>query len=75
MKKIVYSLATLTLLASLAFAQAPTAIIKIEGYSSQEIHDLKWTSPRSTGLSNVGLGQLVYLLGRDSLNAAVTTYA
>ena len=75
MKKLIYGLATLMLLASVAFAQVPTAIIKIEGYSPQEISDLKWTSPRSTGLSNVGLGQLVYVLGRDSLNAAVTTYA
>ncbi len=74
MKKMFYSLATLTLLASFAFAQAPKAIIKIEGYSPQEIHDLGWTSPRSTGLSNVGVNQLVYLVGRDSLNAAVTTY-
>jgi hypothetical protein len=74
MQKKLYGLATLTLLASFAFAQ-PTAIIKIEGYSPQEIHDMGWTSPRSTGLSNVGRGQVVYLVGRDSLNAAVTTYA
>ncbi|MCI0690912.1 T9SS type A sorting domain-containing protein [candidate division KSB1 bacterium] len=76
MRKILYSWATLTLLvgwASLAFAQ-PTAIIKIEGYSPQEILNMGWTSPRSTGLSNVGVNQLVYLVGRDSLNAAVTTY-
>jgi hypothetical protein len=83
MKKMPYSWATLMLLvtpvwvgwASFAFAQTPTAIIKIEGYSPQELHDLKWTSPRSTGLSNVGVNQLVYLVGRDSLNAAVTSYA
>lgn len=65
----------LAFLASPASAQAPTAIIKIEGYSPQEIHDLGWTSPRSTGLPVVGVGQVVYLLGRDSLNAAVTSYA
>ena len=58
-----------------AFAQVPKALIKIEGYSPQEIHDLGWTSPRSTGLSVVGVGQVVYLIGRDSLNAAVTSYA
>jgi hypothetical protein len=63
-------LATLTLLASFAFAQAPTAIIKIEGYSPQEIHDKGWTSPRSTGLSVVGVNQVVYLLG----NAEATTW-
>ncbi len=66
MKKSFYSCATLTLLVGLAsfgFAQTPTAIIKIEGYSPQEIHDLGWTSPRSTGLSNVGVNQLVYLVG------------
>lgn len=59
--------------ASSAWGQ--TASIKIEGYSPQEIHDLGWASPRSTGLANVGVGQVVYLIGRDSLNAAVTTYA
>ncbi|MDZ7292130.1 MAG: T9SS type A sorting domain-containing protein [candidate division KSB1 bacterium] len=59
--------------ASLTFAQ--TAMIKIEGYSPQEIHNLGWTSPRSTGLSVVGVNQLVYLIGRDSLNAVVTSYA
>jgi hypothetical protein len=50
-------------------------MIKIEGYSPQEIHDMGWASPRSTGLSVVGVGQVVYLIGRDSLNAAVTNYA
>jgi len=77
-KKTIYGLATLMVLvlfASLAFAQVPTAVVKIEGYSPQEIHDMGWTSPRSTGLSNVGVNQVVYLIGRDSLNAAVTTYA
>ena len=76
-KKPLYSWAammTLILYAGFSFAQAPTAIIKIEGYSPQEIRDLKLTSPRSTGLSNVGLGQLVYILGRDSLNATVTSF-
>jgi hypothetical protein len=72
MKKMLYSWATLTLLvgwASLAFSQ-PTAVIKIEGYSPQEILNMGWTSPRSTGLSNVGVGQLVYLRG----NSGVTTW-
>jgi hypothetical protein len=50
-------------------------VVKIEGYSPQEIRDLGWTSPRSTGLSNVGIGQVVYLVGQDSLNATVTAYA
>lgn len=59
--------------ASSAWTQ--TASIKIEGYSPQEIHDLGWTSPRSTGLSVVGVGQVVYLVGSDSAGAAVTSYA
>lgn len=69
MRKKLYSWATLMLLvglASLALAQTPTAAIKIEGYSPQEIHDLGWTSPRSTGLSVVGVKQVVYLLGNDN---------
>lgn len=61
----------LMILAQAAFGQAPTATIKVEGYSPQEIHDLGWTSPRSTGLSVVGVGQVVYLLG----NAEATTWA
>lgn len=67
------TLLLLLVLSTSTFAQ--TAVIKIEGYSPQEIHDLGWTSPRSTGLSTVGVGQVVYLIGRDSLNAAVTSYA
>jgi hypothetical protein len=73
MKKAMVSVTTLMLLvfaASFAFAQTPTATIKIEGYSPQEIHDKGWTSPRSTGLPNVGVGQVVYLLG----NEIVTTW-
>lgn len=74
MKKIIYGLATTMLLASFAFAQAPIARPKIKGYSPQEITNLKWTSPRSTGLSNVGIGQLVYVV--DSLgNVAGTTFS
>lgn len=77
-KALIYVWTTLLMLilcTSLASAQTPTAMIKIEGYSFNEIHDLGWASPRSTGLSNVGVGQLVYLIGSDSLNAAVTSYA
>ena len=65
----------LVLCESLSFAQAPTAVIRIEGYSPQEIDDLGWISPRSTGLPVIGVGQVIYLIGRDSLNAAVTGYA
>ena len=57
------------------FAQTPKAVIKVEGYSLQEIHDLHMSTPRSTGLQTVGVGQLVYLVGRDSANAVVTSYA
>jgi hypothetical protein len=73
MRKKFYSWATLVLfvgLAGFAFAQTPTAVIKIEGYSPQELHDMGWTSPRSTGLSVVGVGQVVYLLG----NANATSW-
>jgi hypothetical protein len=77
MEKMLHSWATLTLLvglATFAFAQAPTARPKIKGYSPEEITNLKWTSPRSTGLSNVGIGQLIYVV--DSLgNVAGTTFS
>lgn len=56
-------------------AQTPTAAIKIEGYSPQEIHDLGLSGPRSTGLSNVGVGQVVYLVGSEAGGAAVTAYS
>lgn len=62
-------------MAGLAAAQAPTATIKIEGYSPQEIHDLGWTSPRSTGLSVVGNGQVVYLIGGGPSGTQVNSYA
>jgi hypothetical protein len=65
----------LLLCATFAFAQAPTASIKIEGYSPQEIHDLGWVSPRSTGLSNVGIGQVVYLVGSEAGGETVTAFA
>jgi hypothetical protein len=78
MKKTLYSGAILLLLlclTAIASAQVPVAKIKIEGYSPQELVNNAMTSPRSTGLGNVGVGQVVYLVARDSLNAAVTTYA
>ncbi len=77
MKKPIYCLTIfllLSLLASLAWAQTPVAKIKIEGYSPQEVHDQGLSLPRSTGLAVVGVGQLVYLVGRDSLSATVNSY-
>jgi hypothetical protein len=41
--------------AGFGFAQTPTAIIKIEGYSPQEIHDMGWTSALD-GFSECRLG-------------------
>ena len=74
MKKVIYGLTALMLLASFALAQTPTAVIRIEGYSPQEVRDLKLTSPRSSGLSVVGTGQMVYLKG-SAASGTVTTYA
>jgi hypothetical protein len=60
---------------SLSTAQAPKAVIKVKGYSPYEIEQLHMTTPRATGLQVVGVGQLVYLVGQDSAEAAVTNYA
>ncbi|MCG3118755.1 MAG: hypothetical protein ALAOOOJD_01019 [bacterium] len=75
MKKAMVSITTIFVLLLVGLAFSQTAVIKVQGYSPDELTALKWTSPRSTGLSNVGVNQLVYLVGRDSANAAVTTYA
>ncbi len=61
--------------AGTSFAQTPKAVIKIQGYSPQELVNLNMTTPRSTGLATVGVGQLVYLVGSDSAGAAVTSFA
>lgn len=66
---------SLLFLAAMTFAQTPTASVKVQGYSPQEIHDLGWPGPKSSGLSNVGIGQVVYLVGSDEGGAEVTTYA
>ena len=52
----------------------PVAYIKVEGLSPQELHDLGWTTPPSTGLSVVGNGELVYLSGSNMDSEEVTAY-
>ncbi len=47
----------------LAMDRAPEAVITIEAWSPQDIHDLGWTTSPSSGLDVVGVGELVYLLG------------
>ena len=50
----------------LAMDRAPEAVITIEAWSPQEIHDLGWTTHPSTGLDVVGVGELVYLLAEEA---------
>ena len=56
------------------FAQGPSAVIRVEAFSPQEIHDLGWTSPPSNGLKVVGKGELVYLSGHEAGGEAVNSY-
>jgi hypothetical protein len=55
------------------FAQ-PVAQIVVEDWSPWELQLAGRTTPPSTGLSVVGKGELVYLLGRETGGAAVTSY-
>lgn len=50
----------------------PDAVIVIEAWSPQELADLGWTSPRSTGLDVVGVGETVYLLATEAGGEEVT---
>lgn len=52
----------------------PLAAITIEALSLQDLADLGWASPRSSGLSVVGKGELVCLSGREAFGEAVTSY-
>ncbi len=76
MKKLVLLTSTIFLIAGTQFVLnlAPTAVITVEALSPQELHDLGWTSHPSTGLSVVGVGELVYLSGADADGEDVTVY-
>ena len=69
----IFTTISLVLMFSMGFSQV--ADITIEGMSPTELSDLGWTSPKSTGLSVVGVGELVYLSGREDTGATVTAYS
>ena len=79
MKRSRYGLISLFMAAwfipALLLAQGPVAIIKVEAMSPQELHDLGWVSPPSTGLKVVGKGELVYLSGHEAGGEEITGYA
>lgn len=59
-------------------AQTPEAVIVVEAISPQEISDNGWTTPPyypSSGLTNVGKGELVYLIGMEAGGEDVTSFA
>lgn len=55
-------------------AQIPTARIVVEAFSPQEIHDLGWNSRPSTGLTTVGMEELVYLSGHEMSDSTILSY-
>jgi len=58
-------------------AQTPEATIVVEAISRQDITNNGWTTPPyypSSGLTNVGKGELVYLSGKDAGSEEVTSY-
>ncbi len=54
-------------------AQTPEAVIVIEAWSPQELHDLGWTTHASTGLSVVGMEEQVYLFVKEASGEAITS--
>ncbi len=58
----------------LGWAQGPRAKIVVEGLSPQQLEELGWTTPPSSGLRVVGKGQLVYLSGHEVSGEQVTSY-
>ncbi len=67
-------LLAVVILPLMVFAQGPVAVIKVEAFSPQELHDLGWVSPPSTGLKVVGRGELVYLSGHEAGGEEITSY-
>ncbi len=59
----------------LAMDRAPEAVITVEAWSPQDIHDLGWTTSPSTGLDVVGVGELVYLFGEEASGEDVFLYS
>ncbi len=56
-----------------AAAQTPQAVIVVEAWSPQELHDLGWTTHPSTGLKVVGVEELVYLFVKENAGQEITS--
>jgi hypothetical protein len=65
----------ISVLVLFTISAAQEAVIVIEAWSPQEIKDLGWTSPHSSGLKVVGKGELVYLFGKEASGETVTAFA
>ncbi|MCG8608191.1 hypothetical protein MJD09_24800, partial [bacterium] len=70
--KTVMKLSLILTLFAISPLQAQEAVIVIEAWSPQEIHDMGWTSHPSTGLSVVGVEEIVYLFARGASGEEVT---
>jgi len=77
MKKLILLVAVLFTVAGTQYVLqlAPTAVITIEAWSPQELHDAGMEGHGSTGLSVVGVEETVYLLGSESGGEAVLSFA
>lgn len=63
-----------SILVSVSYAQNPKAQIIIESLSPIQLEELNWTTSPSSGLSDVGKGELVYLSGHNMSSDPVTAY-
>ncbi len=74
---VVFTLVLAALLMSFGsdMVMSQTANIKVIALSPRDIADGGLTSPTSSGLKNVGQGELVYLMGGGASSDTVTAYA
>ena len=76
MKKLILLVAALFVVAGTQFSLqlAPQAVIEVEAWSPQQLHDLHMDIYPSSGLPLVGVGQLVYLKGSEAEGEAVVSF-
>ncbi|RMD91866.1 MAG: T9SS C-terminal target domain-containing protein [Calditrichaeota bacterium] len=67
-------LAMLLMMVTSSTAQTPQAVIVVEAWSPKELHDAGRDTHPSQGLTTVGKGELVYLLGKEATGQEVTAY-
>ncbi|NOY79224.1 MAG: T9SS type A sorting domain-containing protein [Calditrichaeota bacterium] len=60
---------------SAVYAQTPKAQIRIESLSPIQLAERNWTTSPSSGLSNVGKGELIYLSGHNLSSEPVVAFS